>query len=253
MQIAAGEGPLEGRCRSLIVALEGKEPLFEFGQRREIVGREDLPLHDGEIDFDLIEPTGVDRSVDQDGIGPFVAQTVGGFLAAMSRAVVHDPKDAVSGLVRLLVHDFADEAIHRSDSVLDFTTAENLGPMDIPSCQVGPSALAKVLVLDARGTMGSGRQGWLFPAAGLNAGLFVSGDDVVVSAQRSAFPDAFVQIKDGAGFVGKVGVAREDPASMLPRTEGIAAEPAPQSGTADLGNQALRNYVLPELLDREAG
>jgi len=55
------------------VALEGKEPLFEFGQRREIVGREDLPLHDGEIHFDVIEPTGVDRSVDQDGIGPFVA------------------------------------------------------------------------------------------------------------------------------------------------------------------------------------
>jgi len=51
------------------VALEGKEPLFEFGQRREIVGRENLPLHDGEIDFDLIELTGVD----QDGIGPFVA------------------------------------------------------------------------------------------------------------------------------------------------------------------------------------
>ena len=118
----------------LIVALEGKEPLFEFGQRREIVGREDLPLHYGKIDLNLIEPTGMDRSVDEDGIGPFVAQTVGGFLAAMSGAVVHNPKDAVSGLVGLLVHDFADEAIHRSDSVFDFTTTENLGPMDIPSC-----------------------------------------------------------------------------------------------------------------------
>ena len=69
LKIATGESPLEGRCGWLIVALEGKEPLFEFGQRREIVGRENLPLHDGEIDFDLIELTGVD----QDGIGPFVA------------------------------------------------------------------------------------------------------------------------------------------------------------------------------------
>src|SRR6266478_2000017 len=85
----------------------------------------------------------------------------------MSRAVVHNPKDAASGPVGLLVHDFADEAIHRSNSSLYFTAAENLGPMDIPSCQVGPSALAKVLVLDANGTVGSGRQGWLFPAAGL--------------------------------------------------------------------------------------
>ena len=171
----------------------------------------------------------------------------------MSRAVVHNPKDAASGPVGLLVHDFADEAIHRSNSSLYFTAAENLGPMDIPSCQVGPSALAKVLVLDANGTVGSGRQGWLFPAAGLNAGLFVGRDDVVVSAQRSAFPDAFVQIEDRTGFVGKVGIAREDPASMLPGAKGIAAEPAPQRSAADLGNQALRNYVLADLLDREAG
>src|SRR5260370_20118378 len=171
----------------------------------------------------------------------------------MSRAVVHNPKDAASGPVGLLVHDFADEAIHRSNSSLYFTAAEDVGAMDLASCQVGPSALAKVLVLDANGTVGSGRQGGLFPAAGLNAGLFVGRDDVVVSAQRSAFPDAFVQIEDRTGFVGKVGIAREDPASMLPGAKGIAAEPAPQRSAADLGNQALRNYVLADLLDREAG
>jgi hypothetical protein len=95
-----------------------------------------------------------------------------------------------------LVHDFADEAIDRSNSAFDFTAAENLCPMDIPSCQISPGAFAKVLVLDASGTIGSGWQGRLFPAASLNAGLFVGGDDVVVSAQRSAFPDAFVQIED---------------------------------------------------------
>jgi hypothetical protein len=84
--------------------------------------------------------------------------------------------------------------------------------------------------------------------------LVVSGGDyVVVSAKRSAFPDAFVQIEDWTGFVGKVGIARKDPASMLPRAKGIAAEPAPQGGATDLCNQALRNYVLPDLLDREAG
>jgi hypothetical protein len=39
----------------------------------------------------------------------------------------------------------------------------------------------------------------LFPAAGLNAGLFVGRDNKVVSAQRSAFPNAMVQIEDRAG------------------------------------------------------
>jgi hypothetical protein len=102
------------------------ETLFEFGQRREIVGREDFPLHDREIDFDLIEPTGVDRSVDEDGIGPFVTQTVDGFLAPMSRAVVHNPRDAASGPVGFLVHDIADEVIHGGNSVFDFIAAKTL-------------------------------------------------------------------------------------------------------------------------------
>ena len=40
---------------------------------------------------------------------------------------------------------------------------------------------------------------------------------------------------------------------MLPRAEGIAAEPAPQCSAADLSDQALRNNMLPDLLDREPG
>ena len=44
VKIVASEGPFEGRCRPLIVTLEGKETLFKFGQSREVVGGEDLPL-----------------------------------------------------------------------------------------------------------------------------------------------------------------------------------------------------------------
>ena len=93
----------------------------------------------------------------------------------------------------------------------------------------------------------------MFPASGLNAGLFVRRDDKVMSAQWSALPNAVVEIEDGAGFGRKVGIAREDPASMLPGAEGIAAEPAPQGGAADLGDETLRNHVLPDLVDRETG
>jgi hypothetical protein len=38
---------------------------------------------------------------------------------------------------------------------------------------------------------------------------------------------------------------------MLPRAQGIAAEPAPQRSSADLGHEALRNHVLPDLLNRK--
>jgi hypothetical protein len=70
VKIAAGEGPLDQRGGPFIVALESEEALFEFSQRREIVGCENLPLNDGEIDLDWVEPTGMDRGVDEDGIGP---------------------------------------------------------------------------------------------------------------------------------------------------------------------------------------
>lgn len=114
------------------MALEGEETLLKLGQGREIIGREDLSLNNGEIDLDLMEPTGVGRSVDEDGIGPFATQTVGGFLASMSGAVVHDPKDSTSGLVGLLAHDFANEPIHGSYSAFHFAATEDLGAMDIP-------------------------------------------------------------------------------------------------------------------------
>ena len=131
------------------MALESKKTLFEIGQRGKIVRREELSLDNREIDFDLVEPTGVNRSVDEDGIWPFVAQTLDGLLAPMGGAVVHDPKDSASGFIRFLTHDFGDKPVHRGDSALDFAATEDLGPMDIPGCQVGPGAFAEVLMLDA--------------------------------------------------------------------------------------------------------
>jgi len=56
------------------VDLESEQALFEFGQRGEIVGRQDFSLNDREIDLDLVEPTGVDGSVDEDRVGPFGAE-----------------------------------------------------------------------------------------------------------------------------------------------------------------------------------
>lgn len=85
---------------------------------------------------------------------------------------------------------------------------------------------------------------------GLNACLFVQTHDEVINPQREAAPDAFVQIEDRAGFGSEVGVARENPAAMLPRPKSIAAEPAPQCRAADLSNETLRNHVLPDLFDR---
>lgn len=253
LQITVCEGPFEGRRRPLVMGLKSEEALFEIGQRRKVIRSEDLSLNDREVDLDLIEPTGVGRSVYEDCIGPLGAEAVGSPLAPMSGAVVHDPEDASCGLVGLLAHDFAHEAIHRRDAILGLATTEDLGAVDIPSSQVDPGAPAKVLVFHSHGAVRRSRQSRLFPAAGLNAGLFIGRDDKVVSAQWSAFPNAMVQIEDRTCLGGKIGITRKDPAAMLPRAKGIASEPAPQRSPTDLCDETLSDHVLPDLLNGKPG
>jgi hypothetical protein len=169
----------------------------------------------------------------------------------MSRAVVHDPKDAASRFIRLLPHDFAHKPIDGSNSTFDFTAAEDSCSMDIPGCQVGPGTHAEVLMLNVGRAIGRQRQCQLFSAAGLNTGLFVCADDVIIGTQWCALPDTLVKIEDESGFCSKVRIAGEDPASMFPGPKGITAEPAPQSSAADLSDQALGNNVLADFLNRE--
>jgi hypothetical protein len=60
--------------------------LFKFGERGEVVGREDLPVYDREIDLELIKPTGMDGTVGEDRVGPFGGEAVDSFLAPVSAA-----------------------------------------------------------------------------------------------------------------------------------------------------------------------
>jgi hypothetical protein len=100
----------------------------------------------------------------------------------MSGAVVHNPEDAAGRLIGFLAHDLAHQASHGRNTVLGFTTSEDLSAVNIPRRQVDPSALAKILTLHSGGALRRGRQSWLFAATSLNAGLFVGGDNVVVGS-----------------------------------------------------------------------
>ena len=48
------------------MGLKGEQALLEFLQRGKVVGCENLPLNDREIDFDLVEPARVDRCMNED-------------------------------------------------------------------------------------------------------------------------------------------------------------------------------------------
>ena len=61
----------------------------------------------------------------------------------------------------------------------------------------------------------------MLAAAGLNAGLFIGGDDEFVVLQRAALPLAGVQIQYAPGLGGEIRIAREDPTAVIPRANSV--------------------------------
>src|SRR5208282_3487340 len=128
VKIAACEGPLERFGGSLVAGLEGHHVTLQLGQVLEVVWGEQLTLNDREVDLDLVEPTGMNRRMDQNDVGPSCAQAVGGASATMARAVVGNQEHAARRPIRLPIHDLAHEAVERRDAVLALATAEEPSP-----------------------------------------------------------------------------------------------------------------------------
>src|SRR4029453_429369 len=86
-EIAAREGPAEGLRGGDVVVLELQESLTDGVARPKSVRREDLALDHGEIDFDLIEPAGVDGGMDEHELRPPGLQPCDSALPAMQGGV----------------------------------------------------------------------------------------------------------------------------------------------------------------------
>ena len=80
LEVLACEFPLKRFGVLLIEGLEFKESCLDRLQIMKVVGRKYFSLDDGEVDFDLVEPTGVYGRVDLDGIGIPAPQTLYGVL-----------------------------------------------------------------------------------------------------------------------------------------------------------------------------
>jgi hypothetical protein len=74
----------------------------------------------------------------------------------------------------------------------------------------------------------------MFAPARLDAGLLVGAQDIVAWSEGKALPARLIKIEDAAGLGGELGIAREDPAAVALRPQGILIEPAPQGRAADL-------------------
>jgi hypothetical protein len=201
-----------------------------FGDRVEIgkiVRGEDLALDNGEVDFDLVEPTGMDGGMHERQAGIEMAETLNGSDATMRRAVVDDAEDATGVVLRWPRHHLFDEPVKRGDAILGFTAAKDTRMVDVQSGDISPGAAAGVLVLDVHRSTRSAVLGGMPAAAGLNAGFFIGGDHELIILQRSVLPLAGVEIQHAPGLGGEVGVPREDPTAVIPRPQGIFMQPTP--------------------------
>jgi hypothetical protein len=60
----------------------------------------------------------------------------------------------------------------------------------------------------------------------LDAGLLIRREDILVGAERSAFPSAVVEVDHRLGELAEVRVPRELPIAEAPRSEGVGPEPS---------------------------
>ena len=88
VEVTAGKGPLEWFGGPLVASLEGHHVPLQIGQALEVAGGKQLALNDGEVDLDLIEPTGVNRRVNQNDVGPSASKAVGSASTTVAGAIV---------------------------------------------------------------------------------------------------------------------------------------------------------------------
>ena len=148
VKVTASEGPLEWSCSPLIARLEGQQAPFKVGPAGKVARREEFALDDRKVDLDLVEPTGVDRCMDQNDIGPLGAEPVGRWLTAMGGTIVSDQEHATRRTIRLPAHDLNDEALEGCDAVLALTATKKLGSLHVPRSEIGQRAGSDVFVLN---------------------------------------------------------------------------------------------------------
>src|SRR5271169_5576413 len=243
IKIRTGECPLERRGDLLVVILEAKESVFDLRERGEAVRAQRFALDDGEIDLDLVEPAGVNGTMNGNHVGEGRLQAAHAGGATVRGAVVHDPEDAAGGGVGWLAHHVGHQLLEWHDAGGLLATAEELETVNVHGGEIRPGSAAFVLVLNAHGPLRPWRKGGMKAAAGLNAGLLVGGDHEIPTPQGFALPPAAIEVENARRFDGEVWIARKNPAPMLPRANRVLTEPAPDRLVADGGRQSAALHL----------
>jgi len=249
----ASELPLERPGRRLPVVLKIEQSLRHCFAAGTVIRGENLALHDGEVNLDLIQPTGMNGRVDGHQFRIAIPQALHGAGSTMGGTVVDDPEDAAGVVVRRAGHDLLDQAIKRRDAVFGLAAAEDSGVMYVERGDVGPGTATKILMLDMHDCARATSLRRVLAAPRLNAGLLICGNDELIIYQADAFPIAGIQNQEAASFVGKVGITREDPTPVIPGADGVLMQPAPNGTATDRSHQASLANLTRQIVGAPSG
>jgi hypothetical protein len=93
LEVSLRVTPREGSRGLAVVPFESHETFPDSFWMGEVVGREGFPLHDSEVDLDLVEPTGVHGQVHADRLGMPCPKPLGKRLGLMHGTVVRECPD----------------------------------------------------------------------------------------------------------------------------------------------------------------
>lgn len=95
-QLGTGELPCKRPWLLVREHFVERQTPFDLLETGKVVGRKDLPLHDREVDFHLVEPTGMHGGIHQNRIGVRLGQPPDRCVATMRRAIIDDPEDTLA-------------------------------------------------------------------------------------------------------------------------------------------------------------
>ena len=123
----------------------------------------------------------------------------------MRRAIVHDPKDTSGLVIGGLRHDLSNKAVKGRDSTALFTAAKHFGSVDIECRQIGPCTTALILMFHLHRRAGLGRLRGIDAGSGLDAGLFIGGQNKFIVLEQLLFQTLSYRSRIRLAFVAKCG------------------------------------------------
>ena len=170
----------------------------------------------------------------------------------MRRAVVGHPKDATGRSIRFLAHNKIGQVVKAVNARGGFAQTKDFGLPHIPGSHVSQRSSSFVFMLDTPVTPSSGGSYGPHTVTGLNAGLFIGGDNKIMAAQGLSFPDAVIQIENSCGLLLEIRIPWPNPASITPRANRILAQPAPDSFSTDGGYDSLLFHLSGDFIVRKS-